>query len=105
MNPLRSCWQLLRKYPYSVCMYIIYIAILGRLKYVNIRLRYQTNIPHAWKLMNGEGIMYGYLFLTIWGVIFALVTMACIIAYNAHQRYYTWLLILIIIPLFFMWQY
>jgi len=104
MNLLKSAWQLFRKYPYSLSLYIIYAAFIIRLKYVELRLRNQTNMPHAYKLVDGEGIMYGYFFVTIWGVIFALVTMICLGVYKTHQRYYGWLLALIIISIFVMWQ-
>lgn len=104
MSFLKSFWQFFKKYPYSICLYVIYIAFIGRLKYVDLWLRNQNNMPHSYKLTDGEGIMYGYFFATIWGVIFAFITMGCLGVYKNHQPYYGWLLALIIIPLFLMWQ-
>jgi ABC-type multidrug transport system permease subunit len=104
MNLLHTVWLAFRRHPYSISLYIIYVAFFGRLKYVEIWLRNQKNMPHAWKLMDGEGIMYGYFFATIFGVIFIMVIMACLIAYKAQMRFYGWLLALMIVSLIAMWQ-
>ena len=59
---------------------------------------------HGEHLVWGEGIMYGYLMLTFIAGIFSLVTMACILAYKDHMKYYILLLIAIILPMIILWN-
>jgi len=102
---MEKAGQILKTYPWSFASYIVYAVLYYYVASAGIRFhsalyRLQGGERIAW----GEGVMYGYLLITIIAVIFSLVTMACIIAYRKHAIFYTCLLMMIIIPLIILWN-
>jgi len=103
MKPLSQLWRSYQKHPWSITFYLLYILLLGRFLWVQLQFDAAIKLPHAQRLMWGEGIMYGYFLITTIAFLFIIITMANIIARKAQKRFYVWLLCLIIIPLVFLW--
>src|ERR1700744_4551089 len=96
---MEKVFQIFKTYPFSIASYSVYSFLYYFV--ITADIRYRAALPHingGERLSWGEGVMYGYLFITLDAVIFALVTMGCIIAYKKHIRFYVCLLAMIIIP-------
>jgi hypothetical protein len=100
VNPI----NFFRKYPYSIALYIIYILFFARIEWITLQYKAAVTMNHGARLMLGEGIMYGYIIITFIAGVFSLVTMASILAYKDHMRYYVCLLFAIIIPAIVLWN-
>jgi hypothetical protein len=86
-----------KRYPYSISFYILYLLFTSRLVYNKMRLDAEINIPHAQKLMNGEGLAFGYMLAFIWSIIFVFVAVGHIATKDkAQNKFYGYILALII---------
>jgi len=102
---MKKVFQILKTYPWSFAAYTVYAALYYFVMSASIKFHAALNhIEGGEKIAWGEGVMYGYIFITMVAIIFTLITMACIIAYKAHMRFYTCLLVMIIIPAIVLWN-
>jgi len=69
MNTITRLWDIFKTYPISIIFYILYLSFASLVLLLDIRLKNMRE-PH---LTLGEGLMYGYFFMIIIGLIFSII--------------------------------
>jgi len=93
MNVITGLWHIFKTYPISVIFYILYLSFASLILSTSIRLK-NMHAPH---LTLGEGLMYGYFFMIIIGLIFFLIILVNWVVRVKQRKFYSWLLCLIVL--------
>ena len=95
---MKSVYQFFKQFPLSIIVYLCYTLLVLMILRIEWRIKNTVYSNHGERLVVGEGLMYGLLFLFLFAIIYG-ITILINALIKKQSKFYWWLLLAIIAPL------